>query len=343
MPLRIPGGAWAVGLGTLLAWGATLLPDVSSPVSGAALASAFDQLGFYPPIPVVGDLFAGLSHPLMQQFLVPVVIPMGLFNVLGSLQNLESAEAAGDAYPSAPCMAMNGIGSIAAAAFGSCFPTTIYIGHPGWKALGARAGYSMLNGAFFGVVALFGFSHVISALIPIEAGMAIVLWIGIVITAQAFSATPRKHAPAVALGLFPAIAGWGVLVLTQTLGAAGIVAKDPTLADRALSQASAFAMVGMHLPGLVALSQGFMLTCLVWSAAAATLIDRRFDTAARFMLLGAVLAYFGFMHAGTLTPSGGQYDLRPGAGTPWAIGYALSALFFWLTGLWAKRSGQAAA
>ena len=45
-------------------------------------------------------------------------------------------------------MTINGLGSVAAAFFGSPFPTTIYIGHPGWKALGARAGYSVLNGAF---------------------------------------------------------------------------------------------------------------------------------------------------------------------------------------------------
>ena len=62
--------------------------------------------------------------------------------------------------------------------------------------------------------------------------MAIILWIGIVITAQAFVATPARHAPAVALGLFPAIAAWGTLVLTQALNAAGIVAGDATLADR---------------------------------------------------------------------------------------------------------------
>jgi len=31
-----------------------------------------------------------------------VVLPMGLFNVLGSLQNIESADAAGDAYPAMP-------------------------------------------------------------------------------------------------------------------------------------------------------------------------------------------------------------------------------------------------
>jgi xanthine/uracil/vitamin C permease (AzgA family) len=107
-----------------------------------------------------------------MRFLLPVIIPMGLFNVLGSVQNLESAAAAGDVYETAPSLTVNGLGSIIAAAFGSCFPTTIYIGHPGWKALGARAGYSILNGVFFCVVALLGLSHAISALVPIEAGMA---------------------------------------------------------------------------------------------------------------------------------------------------------------------------
>src|SRR6185295_4773453 len=192
-----------------------------TPVKPSELGEAFASVGFYPPLPVLSDLIAGITHPLTLRYFVPVIVPMALFNVLGSLQNLESAEAAGDSFPTARCLTVNGIGSLVAAALGSCFPTTIYIGHPGWKALGARAGYSILNGVFFTIVALFGLSRAIAAIMPIEAGMAIVLWIGIVITAQAFSATPRRHAPAVALGLFPAIAGWGVLILTQTLGAAG--------------------------------------------------------------------------------------------------------------------------
>jgi AGZA family xanthine/uracil permease-like MFS transporter len=340
LPLRIPGGAWAVGLGTLAAWLCVLFPGVQTPVHPAALASAFDSVGFYPPLPVLSDLMAGLTHPLTMKFLVPVIVPMGLFNVLGSLQNLESAEAAGDRYPTAPCLTVNGIGSVVAASLGSCFPTTIYIGHPGWKALGARAGYSILNGVFFTVVALLGLSHAISALMPIEAGMAIVLWIGIVITAQAFQATPRRHAPAVALGLFPAIAGWGVLILTQTLSAAGFATGDFGLAERVLHKPAAFESAGLRLQGLIALSQGFMLSCLVWSAASACLIDRKFGAATRFMLVGAALSFFGFIHAGTLSPAGAIYDVRWASGWPWAIGYLLSAAFFALTGAWVRRSGQ---
>ena len=44
-------------------------------------------------------------------------------------------------------------------------------------------------------------------MIPIYAGMAIVLYIGIAMTAQAFQATPLRRAPAVVLGLLPGLAG----------------------------------------------------------------------------------------------------------------------------------------
>ena len=56
---------------------------------------------------------------------------------------------------------------------------------------------------FFTFIALFGLTGLLNALIPMEAGMAIVLWIGMVISAQAFRATPREHAPAVVMGLLP--------------------------------------------------------------------------------------------------------------------------------------------
>jgi AGZA family xanthine/uracil permease-like MFS transporter len=276
------------------------------------------------------------------RFLVPVILPMGLFNILGSLQNLESAEAAGDRYETTPSLTAIGFGSVIAAMFGSCFPTTIYIGHPGWKALGARSGYSILNGAFFCVIALLGLSGAIAAVIPIEAGMAIVLWIGIVITAQAFQSVKREHAPAVALGLFPAIAGWGVMLLGQTLGAAGQVLSDPLFADRVLQQPAAFERAGVHLDGLIALSHGFMLTCLIWSGASAHLIDRKFKQAATFMLLGALLSLLGFIHAGQLTAAGALYRIGWAVGVPWALGYAACALFFGLTGLWVAHAGSRA-
>ena len=194
---HLPGGLVAVALGTAIAWATGVAPVGSPPQAGPHLAL---------PIPVFGDPLASVSHGQWLAY-ISVILPMGLFSVIGSLQNIESAEAAGDSFATRPALAVNGIGTLAAALFGSCFPTTIYIGHPGWKALGARAGYSVLNAAFFTVVCLSGTLAWIAWAIPIDAGMAIVLWIGMVITAQAFQATPKEHAPAVVMGSTGVAAG----------------------------------------------------------------------------------------------------------------------------------------
>jgi AGZA family xanthine/uracil permease-like MFS transporter len=192
----LPGGLVAVALGTLLAWITGIAPGAGQPEPPALTL----------PVPVVSELWSALAAGDLLTY-AAVILPMGLFNVLGSLQNIESAEAAGDRYPTAPSLAVNGIGTLVGALFGSCFPTTIYIGHPGWKALGARAGYSILNGAFVTLVCVTGTLAAVAWAVPIDAGMAIVLWIGVIIGAQAFQATRPEHAPAVIVGLLPC-RGW---------------------------------------------------------------------------------------------------------------------------------------
>ena len=131
--------------------------------------------------------------------------------------------------------------------------------------------------------------------------------------------------------------------MTQTLGAAGNATGNFALAGEVLAEPEAFAAAGLQLDGLVALSQGFMLTCMVWLGKRAPDRPPVQLLPPRFMLVGAVLAFFGFVHAGTLTPAGGIYEIAPGAGTKWTIGYLLSAGFFALTGWWVDKSGQSVA
>jgi len=142
------------------------------------------------------------------------------------------------------------------------------------------------------------------------------------------------NAPAVAIGLFPAISAWGVLVLTQALGAAGVATGDAGLAARVLAAPAAFQQSGLQLDGLLALSQGFMVTCMVWSAVSAYLIDESFRRAALWAVIGAVAAFFGFVHAGSLTPAGGVYDIGFATGWRWSVGYLLCALFFIVVDRW---------
>jgi AGZA family xanthine/uracil permease-like MFS transporter len=324
----LPGGLVAVLLGTLLAWMQGIAPVGARPSTGLAL---------HLPVPVVGDLVAALSGSWLVY--LSVILPMGLFNLIGSLQNVESAEAAGDAFPTRPALAANGVGTLAAALFGSCFPTTIYIGHPGWKAMGARAGYSVLNAAFFTVVCLTGTLTWIAWAVPIDAGMAIVLWIGIVITAQAFSATPPRHAPAVVVGLLPGVAAWGALLLKNGLRTAGMGTPGGTPFAPDLVDKLALSDTWGH--GIFALEQGFILTSMLLAAAVAEVIDGRFVRASLWCFAGAALAACGLIHAYRFTPADTVVDLTPAL--QHAIGYlAMGVLFLaarWVT-VAAPESGE---
>lgn len=78
---NIPGGLVAVALGALLSWLMELAPVGAMPNN---------DLGLQLPVSVLGDLLEALMSKHSLSFL-SVIIPMGLFNVIGSLQNIESA------------------------------------------------------------------------------------------------------------------------------------------------------------------------------------------------------------------------------------------------------------
>ncbi|MFQ5589669.1 MAG: NCS2 family permease [Phycisphaerae bacterium] len=341
LPLRLPGGLLAILTGTLLAW---ILPQwwTGCGMGVEAVREAWGYASWQVPVWCGGSLSAVFKLPPEQWLrFLSVILPMGLFNVIGSLQNIESAEAAGDSYAESSSLVANGVGTIIAALFGSCFPTTIYIGHPGWKGLGARAGYSVLNGVAVTAMCLTGTVALVNALVPIEAGMGIVLWIGIVITAQAFQATPSRHAPAVAIGLFPAIAAWGATIVIGTFQ----VAQGTTL--QSLIKADAGAEVsGFPLHGLIVLERGYIFTCMVLAAVCAWLIELRFARAAVWCLTGAAMTILGISHSYQILGNATDYLLISASGATGAllyrahgiaVGYVLMAVGFLVMGIHGRR------
>jgi adenine/guanine/hypoxanthine permease len=312
---RIPGGLAAVALGTLLAWATGIAPPGPRP----------EWAGLALPVPALGAVVRSLRADTLLAY-ASVILPMGLFTVVGSLQNIESAEVAGDPYATRPSLLVNGLGTVAAALFGSPFPTTLYIGHPGWKALGARAGYSVLNGAFVTLVALTGTLALIAWAVPVDAGMAIVLWIGIVMSAQAFQAVPAAHAPAVVMGLLPAIAAWGAGLAKAGLRAAGVGAAGGPALSAAVEPA--FLASDVWIRGAFALEQGFILTSTILAAATVEVIERRFRRAGAWMLLGAAASAAGLVHSYRYTRGDTVILLAPA--WPWATGYLAVAILFFL-------------
>jgi AGZA family xanthine/uracil permease-like MFS transporter len=316
----LPGGFVAVMLGVGFAWATGLAPTGPTPAAPA----------FHPPVAVVSELFSALQGRYLLSYF-SVILPMGLFATIGSLQNIESARAAGDFYPARSSLAVNGLGTLAACAFGSCFPTTLYIGHPGWKAMGARAGYSLLNGGFMSIVCFTGTLGWIAWAVPIDAGMAIVLWIGIVIAAQAFQATPRRHAPAVVVGLLPSIAGWGVFMAKAGLhaGGVGIAGGQPF----SVQLVRLFERADIWFDGALRLEQGFILSSMILAAATVAVIERQFSQAGAWCLGAALLSALGLMHS--YQWAFGDTVLLLAPAWPWVAGYMVMAVVFvvarWVT------------
>lgn len=323
LPLGVPGGLAAVVLGTLLAWSlrAAGLPSFTPPEGRVAL-------GLHLPVPVPGDALALLTSPSGWKYM-SVIFPMGLFNVLGSLQNLESAEAAGDRYETRPSLLANGLGTVAAAFFGSAFPTTIYIGHPAWKTMGARSGYSVLNGAVVTLLCLIGGIPLVLKVIPLEATMGILLWIGIIMTAQAFQEVPRGHALAVAIGLVPSLAAWALVLVETALRAAGSTLYDA---------APKFVPSDLSIHGLIALAQGFLLSSMILSAMLVHILEKRLLRAATWALAASALSMVGLIHAYRLTPSGIENHFGLAAAPGFGVMYGLGALL--LAGLHFTKAAQ---
>ena len=158
--------------------------------------------------------------------LLATAIPLGIYNFTEAMTNVESAATAGDSYNLRSVLLADGAGAVIGSMLGSPFPPAVYVGHPGWKAAGGRTGYSMATGVVIALLCFFGLFGLLGALFPTAAIVPILLYIGLLIGAQAFQATPRAHAAAVVAALIPNIASWATGQMDNALAAAGTSATE---------------------------------------------------------------------------------------------------------------------
>ncbi len=309
-PLGIPAGLLAIILGVLLG---TMTGQVSLNAEG---------IGFYPPIPVAGDLWAGLRALWTDSWIFAVVIPAEIYNFIETMNNVESAQAAGDEYLVASCQIIDGVGTLVGSLFGSAFPTTVYIGHPGYKRMGGRAGYAMAVGVVLLLASLFGLLSVIHGLVPMAAVAPILVFIGLVITAQAFSASPSKHSMAVTLAMLPHLSNllmvkWGALRVSAEKLLGGSLPKmtEPEMLSAMLLQ-------GAHVAGHATLSAGAIMVGMAWGAAAAFIIDRSWIRASVVLAVSSALAFFGVIHSSGL-------GLYPGVLPATYLALSMTMLLLW--------------
>jgi AGZA family xanthine/uracil permease-like MFS transporter len=282
----MPAGLVAIAVGSAIAWGSTALGLNYGGLSLTNLGSSFASFGFSLPLPAIGHVFSGFEF---LGIILVTAIPFGIYDLVEAMDNVESAAAGGDSFPTTRVLTADGVVSLIGCLMGNPFINAVYIGHPGWKAIGGRIGYSAATGVMVLILSWCGILALLMAMIPVVAISPILLYIGMLIGAQAFQETPKSHAPAVVLALVPQVAAWGKLMIDNSLGAAGTNAAAVGL-DK-------LGQVGVLYHGLEVLGGGAILVSLILAAIAACMIDRTFNKAAAFALAGAVLTFFGFMHS----------------------------------------------
>jgi AGZA family xanthine/uracil permease-like MFS transporter len=193
-------------VGTGLAW-------ASGMQSPEAITAALGQAGFNPPTPHISNFIDGI--PFALPYLASAV-PLGLANYVFDLENIESAHAAGDPYPTRKVMLVNGLASTLGAMFGNPFPVTVYVGHAAWKSIGAGTGYTLASGSSMFLVGLFGLGALLLAVIPMAAIAPILIYIGIVTCNQVVRETPKIEVPVIFICFFPWIANWALTHGQQT-------------------------------------------------------------------------------------------------------------------------------
>jgi AGZA family xanthine/uracil permease-like MFS transporter len=144
----------------------------------------------------------------------------------------------------------------------------------------------VLNGAFMTLICLTGTVRWIAWAVPIDAGMAIVLWIGhrdggagvpgdaAVTRAGGGGGTPARASPP-----------WGVFMAKSGLHAAGLgVPGGRPFSEELLAT---FLRADLWMDGALRLEQGFILSSVLLAAATVCVIERRFLQAAGWCLAGA--------------------------------------------------------
>ena len=288
LPGRIPGvlAAFLVGLALYYSLGPLGLAGPGYHAPGAL------TLRFALPAPSLGFIDGlGATVPYL-----PLILPFGLLMVIGGINVTESARAAGDDYRTRDILLTEAFSTLVAGVCGGVAQTTPYIGQPAYKKMGARAGYTLLTAVFVGLGGIFGYISNLVELVPLAVLAPILVFVSIEITAQAFDATPRRHAAAVVFSFFPAIAR----MLAIKLG-------DPSyVSPEHFAQLLTSTDQGMpELGVIVALGNGFIITSMIWAGFVAALVDRRTGAAIITLTAGAVLTLFGVIHS--VEPGGGLY------------------------------------
>jgi AGZA family xanthine/uracil permease-like MFS transporter len=309
LPGRLPGVLASVAIGTALYYILGPMGLAGGVFTGAPPV----ELHFGLPVPTL-DFLKGFIPALKY---LPIAIPFGILTIVGGINTTESARVAGDDYNTRTILLTEAIATLLAGITGGVAQSTPYIGQPAYKRMGSHAGYTLLTGVFIGLGGVLGYVSFIVELIPRAVLAPILVFVALDIMVQSFQACPARHAPAVAFAFFPTVAR----LLAIKFGTPDIV--PPEVFQKLLN------LPGKALPEVlvtVALGNGFIVTAMLWGAFLAEMIDRRLVRSTIYLLILALLSFFGVVHSSS--PDGLMYLpwLLPGLARQIPYQFALAYL-----------------
>ena len=314
MPFGVPAALAAMVVGAAIAWGRAWAGY------GEAVHHAADlSLRLAVPWPTLAWLDA---LPATLPYL-SIALPLAFVTTIGGIDNTESAAAAGDEFRARDILLTEAGATVLAGLCGGVVQNTPYIGHPAYKAMGARAGYTLATGLVIGIGAAVGALSALVAVLPEAAVAPILIFIGLEITAQAFYASPPRHGAAVALAFVPAVAAVVLIEGGAIIGGLGKTARDLT-GDAALGWQT-----------LLVLGNGFILTALIWGWALVSIIERRLAQTAALLAVASAATLCGLIHSPL--PNGALFWpwAAPARVTAALVGaYGVAAALCWL---WSPR------
>lgn len=108
-PKSIPAGLVAIVVGMIIAWGSNLFGLGLGGLSVKGVGDAFANFGFSVPIPAANYVFSGFEY---LGVILVTAIPFGIYDLVEAMDNVESAEAAGDEYPTTRVLTADGVVSL---------------------------------------------------------------------------------------------------------------------------------------------------------------------------------------------------------------------------------------
>ncbi|MFA6222715.1 MAG: hypothetical protein WC647_10435 [Desulfomonilaceae bacterium] len=284
-PKNLPGILVAIVIGTILYHLYNfLIPDGSS--TQTYIKPAFDlHFGLpWPSLDFVGGIVPALKY-------LPISIPFAILTVVGGINVTESARVAGDDYSARQILLTEAWTTLLAGICGGVAQSCPYIGHPAYKRMGARAGYTLLTAIFVGLGGMLGYVSFIVELIPKAVLAPILVFISLEIVAQAFTYSPTRHIPAVVLAMFPTVSR---LISIQL--------ENPNIIP-VQNLHDMMSRVGSALPEplvMLALGNGFILTGMLWGSFLAEMIDHHLKRCSFYLAILAVFSFFGIIHSSSL-------------------------------------------